>query len=245
MKNNKSLNIKNLLDNLKIKYRKIDIYTEALTHSSYANEHSVNSNKKIKHYERLEILGDAIVDKIVTEYFFKRYPDYTEAKINDIRKIIVQKDTMIKASDELDLISYTRLGNGVDRKTGLDRIKSNIFESFIGAIYIDQDNEKECFNIVKNTLIKYYEQNELDENVIDYKTQIQEILQSNESKNKRKNNAIFYRLVESSDTNDYFKVELIYGKVIYGVGEGRTKKRAEQDAAKHAIEKYVKPNQKL
>lgn len=230
----KCKNIKELLKTQNIETNKLELYEEALTHSSYVNEHNKLNDKPIRNYERLEILGDSIVGKIVTEYFYKKYQDYTEEQINDAKKRIVQNASMVKASEELDLINYTRLGNGVDIKNGTNKIKEDIFEAFIGALYLDQ-GESFCFELIKKTIIKYYLNNEIDK-TIDYKTKIQEIFQSKEFRHgDNKMNKIIYHFKTEKD--GMFEAHLIFNDITYGIGQGKSKKAAEQEAAKDAWNK--------
>ena len=151
MKKNRK-EIKLLLSLLKIDCNvKIDTFIEALTHKSYRN---VNINVK-KDYDRLEILGDSIVQKIVTEYLFENYPKKNEADITDDRKLIVQSETMKRATNQLELIDYAFLGNGVNHDKDTDNIKSDLFESLIGAVYLECGEEK-CKEIVIMTIIDYF-----------------------------------------------------------------------------------------
>ncbi len=223
-----------LLNKLNIKYHNKEIYLEALTHSSFIHEYNKVHNKKINNYERLEILGDSVVGKIVTEYFYKKYPDFNEEDINNAKKIIVQNSTMVKASEELHLLDYARLGNGIDLIKGTNKIKEDIFESFIGALYLDQ-GEQACDDLIKKTIIKYYLNNELDSST-DYKSRIQEIFQSNEYRHgDKKENKIDYHTTPLPDGR--FISTLGFNEIIYGKGTGKTKKQAEQQAAKDAWNK--------
>ncbi len=218
--------INELLRRCGISSKKKHLYIEALTHGSYANE----SEDNVKNYQRLEILGDAIVQKLITEYFYKKYPEFSDADISSVRKKLVQSSTMIKASNELDLISYALLGKGINIEKDTKKIREDIFESFIGAIYLDQ-GENKCFQILNRTLIKYFLKNELND-VNDYKSTLQEFFQTNEGFTKNK---IQYKLI--SNDNNIFIVELVFNEITYGVGEGKTKKEAEQNAAKNALSK--------
>ncbi len=232
--------ITQLLNKLNIKYHNKEIYQEALTHSSFIHEYNKVHTKKIKNYERLEILGDSVVGKIVTEYFYKKYPDYNEEEINNAKKIIVQNTTMVKASEQLNLLEYARLGNGIDIVKGTNKIKEDIFESFIGALYLDQ-GEQACYDLIKKTIIKFYLNNELS-STTDYKSKIQEIFQSNEYRHgDKKENKIDYHTTPLPDGQ--FTSTLGFNQIIYGKGIGKTKKQAEQQAAKDAWNKLVTNSQ--
>lgn len=234
MKKNRK-EIKLLLSLLKIDCNvKIDTFIEALTHKSYRNE---NINVK-KDYDRLEILGDSIVQKIVTEYLFENYPKKNEADITDDRKLIVQSETMKRATNQLELIDYAFLGNGVNHDKDTDNIKSDLFESLIGAVYLECGEEK-CKEIVIMTIIDYFLKDDLNSS-IDFKSKFQELIQSKESNKNNKSNYIFYKSIEESNN---FKVTLIVKNVVYGEGNGKTKKSAEQEAAKDALSKYINLDQ--
>lgn len=218
--------IKLLLKTLNIETKRIDIYIEALTHNSYSNE-----NKSAKNYERLEFLGDAIISKIISCYLF--YQGFNEQEMTEKRQILVRCETLVKASDDLNLIKYTFLGNGVKIETDTTKIREDIFESLMAAIYLDM-GELKVFEILENTIIKYYEEHQI-EDTIDYKTRVQEMLQSKTSKNN-KHASIQYK--HSPEKNNVFVCDLIFNNINYGKGIGRTKKEAEKKAAKETYEKF-------
>ncbi|MGL5591655.1 MAG: ribonuclease III [Mycoplasmoidaceae bacterium] len=230
MKKNRK-EIKLLLSNLEIENNvKIETFIEAMTHKSFRNE---NPNIK-KDFERLEILGDSIVQKIVTEYLFIKYPEKNEANITDDRKSIVRTETMKRAANQLELIEYAFLGNGINSENDTNNIRPDLFESLIGAVYLECGEDK-CKEILEKTIINYYLKKELDSST-DYKSKFQELIQSKESSKKNKSNYIYYKAIEE---NNNFKVTLIVKGVTYGVGSGKTKKSAEQAAAKDALDKYI------
>lgn len=221
--------ILSLLKKLNIEAKSKNIYVEAMTHNSYNNEHKLGFT-----YQRLEFLGDVIISKIVSCYLF--YLKFDEKKMTEIRKTIVNGLTLKRASDELGLIEHAFLGKGVDIKNETNKIREDLFESLMGAIYIDQ-GEAKVYQILKNTIIKYYNDNDLHE-TFDYKTRIQELLQKNMSDTKEKGK-IHYTKEENGDGT--FKSSLLFGGINYGTGYGRTRKQAENEAAKIAYEKFAKP----
>ncbi|MGL5246042.1 MAG: ribonuclease III [Mycoplasmoidaceae bacterium] len=229
MKKNRK-EIKFILSDLKIDSNvNIETFVESMTHKSFRNE---NPNIK-KDFERLEILGDSIVQKIVTEYLFEKYPEKNESNITDDRKLIVQTETMKRASDQLGLIDYAFLGKGINPENDTGNIRPDLFESLIGAVYLECGEEK-CKEIILMTIIDYFLKDDLNSS-IDYKSKFQELIQSKESSKKNKSNYIFYKAIEE---NNNFKVELIVKGITYGFGNGKTKKSAEQEAAKYALSKY-------
>lgn len=222
--------IESLLRRLGIKTKNKHYYIEALTHNSYKNE-----NRNINYtYQRLEFLGDVIISKIISCYLF--YKKLDEQEMTEVRKMLVSSATLKRASDELDLINYAFLGKGVNIETDTAKIREDIFESLMGAIYLDL-GEIKVYEILKSTLIKYYESNRLN-NVIDYKSKIQEIFQSGIATDKKVKNKILY--FHTKLENKKFKSTLSFNNVIYGVGIGNTKHEADINAARMAYEKYQK-----
>lgn len=218
--------ILSLLNKLGIDTKRYDLYIEALTHNSYSNE-----NKSAINYERLEFLGDAIISKIISCYLY--YQDFNEQEMTEKRQVLVRSETLIKASDDLKLIEYAFLGKGVHIKTDTSKIREDIFESLMAAIYLDL-GETKVFKILQETIIKYFETDQI-EDTIDYKTRVQEMLQAKTSKNN-KHASIQYR--HSTDKNNQFLCDLIFNNIIYGKGIGKTKKEAEKKAAKETYEKF-------
>lgn len=227
---NPNANISDLCEKLNIKPNNINLYKEALTHGSYSNEHNIQKN-----YQRLEFLGDAVINKEVANFLFHN-SDNDEGKMTEDRKSIVQSKTLVRASCDLQLGEYLRLGDGLVNSPISERILEDIFESFIGAVFLDQD-ESMVKMFLKKTIFKYYLNNDL-RNTIDWKTKFQEAVQEH-----GKNNNIVYKCVEKKkNPNDYFKVELIYNGMVYGRGCGMKLHDAEVAAAKRAFEKMIKIN---
>lgn len=224
----KKRDIRELLDNLKIKTNNISLYEEALTHNSYSNETSFAHN-----YQRLEFLGDSIINKIVSTFLYEMSED-DEGKMTKDRISIIQAKTLVRASIELNLHKYISVGQGLIKNTISEKILEDIFESFIGAVYLDK-GEIKAKELLMRTILKYYLNNDL-KNTIDYKTKFQEAVQKH-----GKNNEIFYRRINSHDHN-YFEVELVCNNIIYGRGRGTKLHDAEVAAAKKACEKISKVN---
>lgn len=219
-----------LIKKLNIIAKDINLYFEAMTHNSYNNEHKLGFT-----YQRLEFLGDAIISKIISCYLF--YLKYDEQKMTEIRKMIVSGKTLKRASEDLGLIQHAFLGKGINSLTDTCKIKEDLFESLIGAIYIDQ-GELKVFEILKQTIIKYYKDDDLHDN-IDYKTKIQEIFQKNHTPTNKKNK-IYYESKKRSDNS--FETTLLFNNIKYGRGIGKTIKEAEMNAAKEAYLIYEKSN---
>lgn len=217
-----------LFKKLGIKPKDLKLYTTAFSHSSYANEH-----KAKKDYERLEFLGDAVLDLVAADYFYKREDD-PEGKMTKLRASYVCENALFEYSKDLNLTEYIKVGHGEEKEGGKYKkaIVADIFEALIGAIYIDLGYAT-ARKVVLNIIVPYIE----DENVVffsDYKSTLQEYVQTEQK-------SLSYDLIdESGPSHDkVFKVEVKIDEIVYGIGVGRSKKEAEQLAAKEAIEKLA------
>ena len=203
---------------------------QAMTHSSYANEHRA---QHMKDNERLEFLGDAVLEVISSEFLFKEYPEMPEGDLTKLRASIVCEPTLALCARDLNLGEYLLLGKGEERTggRGRDSIVSDAMEAFIGAIYLDGGfaNAKE---FIDRFIMKDIEHKKL---FYDSKTILQEIVQRD-----HKGEEITYQLIgeEGPDHNKKFVVDLLIGGKVEGQGSGRTKKAAEQEAAYHTIIKW-------
>ncbi|MGN0311204.1 MAG: ribonuclease III [Lachnospiraceae bacterium] len=199
---------------------------QALTHSSYANEKHM---KKLSDNERLEFLGDAVLEIVTSEFLYQHYKDVPEGDLTKLRASIVCEQTLALCTRELDLGAYLFLGKGEDLTGGRNRksILSDAMEAVIGAIYLDGGftNAKE---FIHKFILTDIEHKQL---FYDSKTILQELVQS------RYTEELHYELVgeEGPDHAKVFKVEAKIGNETVGGGEGPTKKAAEQEAAYHAL----------
>ena len=204
-----------------------NLYLEAFTHTSYANEKNVNS------YERLEYLGDAVLELIMSEYLYKK-TNYEEGTMTKFRSSYVCEDALYEYSLKLGLNDYLRLGHGEKEHGGKYRkaIVADIFEAFIGAMYLDKGLEFTS-NYLNDNIIKYINNNY--EFFHDYKTKLQELVQTDKK-------SLEYIIVrEEGPAHDRtFEVEVRIDGILYGTGVGNSKKKAEQEAAKEALEKSAK-----
>lgn len=212
-----------------VKYLNVNLkdklYQTAFTHTSYANEHNVES------YERLEYLGDAVLELIMSEYLYLNGSD-GEGKMTKLRSHYVCENALYEYSLHLGLNKHILLGKGESENGGNLRkaIVADIFESFIGALFLDKGIE-----FVKNFIYKYVipiiENKEIDF-FDDYKSVLQELVQTD----KR---SLEYVVIneEGPAHNKTFTVEVKIDDVIYGSGIAHSKKEAEQEAAKDALKK--------
>ena len=202
------------------------LFKQALTHSSYANEHR---HEGLKDNERLEFLGDAVLEIISSEYLFYNYPDMAEGEMTKLRASIVCEPTLALCTHEISLGSYLFLGKGEERTGGRNRdsIVSDAMESVIGAIYLD-GGFASAKEFIHKFILKDIEHKKL---FYDSKTILQEQIQSETEE------PIHYELVkeEGPDHNKRFTVNVVLGEKVLGSGSGRTKKAAEQEAAYRAL----------
>ena len=203
-----------------------NLLRHAMTHSSYINEKHL---RKVDCNERLEFLGDAVLELVSSEYLFFGNPEMPEGQMTKQRASMVCEKALAFCARELELGEYLLLGKGEDATGGRKResITSDAMEALIGAIYLDGGfaNAKEF--ILKHIL------NDLEGKRLFYdsKTILQEIVQG------KMEQTINYQLLkeEGPDHNTQFQVGVLIGDIQYGTGNGRTKKAAEQDAAYQAI----------
>ncbi len=213
---------------LGIKPKDKSLYETAFSHTSYANEHRTES------YERLEFLGDAVLELLMSDYLYKKY-DYPEGKMTKIRSHYVCEIANCEYSKRIGLDKLLKLGKGEEENGGRENraIVSDIFESFLGALYLDQgiDVVRKFFD---ENIIPIIESHEIDF-FDDYKSLLQEYVQTDKK-------SLEYRLVEESGPahNRHFKVEVVIDGIVYGAGEARSKKMAEKAAAKNALSKAQK-----
>jgi ribonuclease-3 len=206
-------------------FRNLGLLRQALTHSSYANEKHM---KKLSDNERLEFLGDAVLEIISSEFLYHNYPDVPEGQLTKLRASIVCEPTLALCTEELHLGEYLYLGKGEDMTGGRKRksVLSDALEAVIGAIYLDGGfaNAKE---FVEKYILTDIEHKKL---FYDSKTILQEVVQGEHEE-------LSYKLTGESgpDHAKSFEVEVWIGSKKISEGSGQTKKAAEQDAAYHAL----------
>lgn len=199
---------------------------QALTHSSFANERRMS---RTANNERLEFLGDAVLELTTSEFLYEKYPGYPEGELTRVRASLVCEQTLAFCTREMNLGPYLLLGKGEDMTGGRERksILSDALEAIIGAIYLDGGfaNAKE---FILRFVLNDMEHKQL---FFDSKTILQELVQG------RDTGELTYHLLEESgpDHNKRFVVEARIGDAAMGRGEGRTKKNAEQEAAYRAL----------
>ena len=202
----------------------------AFTHTSYANEHRL---LKISHNERLEFLGDAVLQLLISEYLYKKYPKKPEGDLSKLRAMIVREESLAGFARDCQFDQFIKLGKGEEKSGGRNRdtILGDAFEAFLGALLLDKDVAK-VKEFIYQVMIPKVEAGEF-EMITDYKTHLQELLQVNGDV------AIRYQVIsETGPAHDkVFDVEVLVEGTSIGQGQGRSKKLAEQEAAKNAVEK--------
>ncbi len=200
---------------------------QAMTHSSFANEHNID---KLRCNERLEFLGDAVLEVVSSDFLYHRYADKPEGELTKIRASVVCEPTLAFCASEIELGSYLMLGKGEESTGGRNRnsVVSDAMEALIGAIYLDGG-----FASAKE-FIHQFVLNDIEHKQLFYdsKTILQEIVQARENEE-----ALEYEILKESgpDHNKVFEVRAVLGGQEIGRGTGRTKKAAEQVAAYRGI----------
>ncbi|MBQ8681360.1 MAG: ribonuclease III [Bacilli bacterium] len=213
-----------ILENLNIIPKNEKLYIQAFTHTSYSNEHS-----EYESYERLEFLGDAVLELIISDYLYNE-KHLEEGTMTKMRSSYVCEAACCTYAKELGLDEYIRLGSGEAEAN--TTILADVFESFIGAMYLDQGLET-ARSIVMNIIRKYIEK-KIDF-LHDYKSELQEQVQT------VRKSAVYEIISETGPAHDRtFTCQVKVDDIIMGTGTGSSKKSAEQEAAKEALQKQVK-----
>ena len=220
-----------LFKRLNIKPNDIKLFMCAFSHSSYANEHKAKSD-----YERLEFLGDALVDLVVADYLYNNSKE-AEGEMTKDRASYVCENALYKYSMDLGLNNYIRVGNGEQKDGGKFKkaIVADIFESFMAAISLDLGFST-ARRVALDIIVPYIEDPKVSF-FNDYKSALQEYVQAEQD-------SISYKLIsESGPAHDKsFKMAVVIDGIVYGEGVGSSKKEAEQEAAKVALDKVAKTN---
>ena len=221
--------IKDLEAAIGYRFENITLLQNALTHSSYANERWHNS---LMSNERLQFLGDSILGMVVAEYLYRTFPDRPEGELTRMRADMVCEQTLASVAGRIDLGRHLLLGNGEEQGGGRSRnsILADAVESVIAATFLDGGMAAarkfiQQFILVEVPVTKLHN--------VDYKTALQELVQ------QKKNQVLSYRLTGESgpDHDKRFEVEVSLNGTVVGMGSGSSKKRAEQDAARAALER--------
>ncbi|MBC5736490.1 ribonuclease III [Lawsonibacter faecis] len=209
-------------------FRDRSLLENALTHSSYANE---NKSLGLQSNERLEFLGDSVLGMVTADYLFRTHPDLPEGDLTRTRAALVCEGSLVEVAHQLELGSYLKLGKGEDAGGGRERpsIVADAVEAVLAAVYLD-GGIGSARKIIQKFILDREEEKGGSR---DYKTALQELVQ------RESGQVLTYRLIGSNgpDHAKVFQVEVDLNGAPVGGGEGHSKKEAEQNAAKAAIEK--------
>ena len=214
-------------------FKEIKLLNKALTHKSYVNE----TGEDLKHNERFEFLGDSVLDLMVSEYMVLKYSDYKEGVLSKIRAGVVNESCLAKLAQNMDLGAYLLLGRGEEMSGGRKKasLLANAYEALAGAIYFDSNLEtaaKILLPSIKKEITRFIETPESR----DYKSDLQEYTQ-----NKMVCIPVYKVIREvGPDHEKQFEVVVSVKDTDRGKGMGRSKKEAEQAAAKVALDTYLK-----
>lgn len=218
--------LKNLQKNIGYEFKKEALLKQAVTHSSYAHE---KVQKSMADNERLEFLGDAVLELVSSEFLYEHHPEMNEGQMTKLRASLVCEQSLADCARKLNLGNFLLLGNGEDLTGGRERdsILSDAWEAIIGAMYLDGG-----FTSAKEFILKYVLQDiEHKKLFYDSKTILQEFIQNNYKK------TLHYKLLaeEGPDHSKTFTAQAFMDEIPLQTGTGRTKKAAEQNAAYQSI----------
>lgn len=226
--------IKELQKRLGISFNSPLLLEQALVHSSYVNE---NPDRPTGHNERLEFLGDAVLDLIVADKLYQDFPDITEGDMTRLRASLVRRETLARLADDINLGKYLFMGKGEESTGGRKKLPNlaGAMEALIAAVYLDLG-----IDVVRKMLLDLYNEEwkklTSREHGLDYKSKLQEIAQS------RFQEIPAYRLVSETgpDHDKQFMVEVLVRTKVMGAGAGKSKKLAETEAARQALMRFKK-----
>ncbi|CRX37026.1 / rnc / Ribonuclease 3 /:510001 Reverse [Candidatus Hepatoplasma crinochetorum] len=224
-------NLEDFLLKNEINFKNIKYYQTAFTHMSFSHE----SKDKAESYERLEFLGDSILGYIVGEYIYKNFHNLPPGEMTLIRSKHVDKANLSKIGKKLEFEKYIYRGLGEIKNKPSNSVYEDVFESFVAAIYLDLGLKITKKFVQKNILIDIKKNLRKKSTFKDYKTRLQENLQSDGG------NTAFYKVTKQwrEKNKNFFAVAVFHDNNKLGEGVGNSKKEAEQEAAKNAISKRV------
>lgn len=231
-------NLNEFSKNIKVEIKNKELLTEALTHRSYINE---LKDPSIQHNEKLEFLGDAVLELVVTEFLFNKYPQYKEGDLTSFRAALVKTESLAEEAKKLNMGEYIRMSKGEEATGGRQRpyILANTMEAVIGAMYLSEGYET-CKEFIVRVIcykIDQIMQSRLD---IDSKSKLQEMAQETTRITPT------YKLISAigPDHDKTFEMAVFIGEVEYGKGKGKSKQEAEQAAAAFALAHWPKNGKK-
>ena len=219
----------NLLKSFNLSYKNIALYEQALTHPSYNGD----ANTKHQDYEKLEFMGDSVLNFVTADLVYKHRPELSEGNLTKLRSVLVSTKPLANYARKINLPDYIRIGHSItlDQVKNSDKILENVFEALVGAIYLDA-GMKPAYRLISSLLLEDIKAYDVDD-LTDYKSKLQEEIQAEHR------DAVKYVTVETSGPahDRTFKVQVLFNGIVLGVGEGKSKKKAEEMAAKSALSK--------
>ncbi|NLC94099.1 MAG: ribonuclease III [Bacilli bacterium] len=226
------MSLKKFCSKYDLEFSNIELLRTALTHSSFVNEHR---SDEYQDNERLEFLGDAVLQLAMSEFIYKNFANYNEGEMTKLRAQHVCEPALVTYANRLNLGKYLRLGKGEETSGGRSRpaILADAFEAVLGAIFLDQGYQA-VYKFLDQVVFPYLKDGNFV-NVIDYKSKLQELVQADN------NRSIRYEIVDAIGPAHQrtFVSEVYMDNIKMGVGSGHSKKEAEQNAAKAALEKMA------
>jgi ribonuclease III len=221
-----------LEQNLGYKFKDIFLLVQAMTHKSYANERFPNTPTEIRDNERFEFLGDSVLSLVITDIIMEQFPNSQEGVLSRLRASVVNETRLAEIAQLLKLQDYILLGKGEEQTGGRNKnsILANTFEAIVCAIYQDGGLE-EAFNFISKQFGEILNKAKKEDINQDFKTKLQEYMQ------KKHKKAPSYHLINEfgPDHDKTFQVEILFNKNRLGLGVGKSKKEAEQEAARRAL----------
>lgn len=216
------------MKSLGLHFKNIDLYQQAFSHSSFINDFNMN---RLEHNERLEFLGDAVLELTVSRYLFDRHPHLPEGNLTKMRATIVCEPSLVIFANKIKLNELILLGKGEEKTGGRTRpsLVSDAFEAFVGALYLDQGLTV-VNQFAQQVIFPYVEDDEL-QGVVDFKTQFQEFV------HQHNRGDVTYRLVKEEGPAHHrlFTSQVMLKGEAIATGKGKTKKESEQKAAESAF----------
>ena len=222
-------NIEELFLKLNIKPNKVELYDLALTHPSY----NADANTKHDDYERLEYMGDAVLDYVAADLIFHEFPEMEPGRMSKLRSFLVKSHTLSNYARSIELFDFVKHGHSVTKEqiAKSDKILEDCFEALIGAIYLDQGMDF-AFEFIKNMILEdVREFGKID--LTDYKSKLQEEMQA-----EHRESVHYVTVKEMGPAHDRtYVVNVMFNDIVLASGTGKSKKAAEEDAAKNALSK--------
>ncbi|HWO77924.1 MAG TPA: ribonuclease III [Bacillus sp. (in: firmicutes)] len=224
-------------ERINIQFHNEKLLWQAFTHSSYVNEHR---KKPFEDNERLEFLGDAVLELTVSRFLYLQYPTMSEGQLTKLRAAIVCEPSLVSFANSLSFGELILLGKGEEMTGGRERpaLLADVFEAFIGSLYLDQGIDQ-VFAFLEKWVFPKIQEGAFS-HVMDFKSQLQEYIQREGA------GQLTYEIVEEkgpAHNREFVSQVLLNGEEL-GVGSGRSKKEAEQHAAQMALQKLKQPEKK-